>query len=214
MKKFFSAIVLMFCVSFMAYAEPSQPLEQPATESETLEQTDVFIPDEYMYQDFYADQSNERLFVEYNISLYSNYEIEITDMEDIDTSQLNTDGRMSLSIGTETDSFRFAVSPAFQTVENAELGSIDLSLDFFPKRERLSPFIGIQFGFNWIDVEDSDISETAFGYGIHAGMIYDIADNLFFKVSFGYDTVEFDIDDDLSLELSGFNLSTGFGFRF
>ena len=214
MKKYLLSCLLIFALPCTAMAEEAQSQENETTQIEAEE--NVIVPDEYMYPELYINPTNEQLFIEYNIALYSNAEVEITDMDDIDITQLNSDGRMSLSVGIETESVRFAVSPSFQTEENVELGSIDLSLDFMPKRDRISPFLGIHVGFNWIDVEDYDISETAMGYGMHAGILYDIADNLFFKLALGFSVVEFELDDydDTNIEISGFNITTGFGFRF
>lgn len=214
MKNVLISFLLVFGLTSAAIAETDKSQENKTEQIETEEI--VVAPDEYMYPEIYLEPIQEQLFVEYNISLYSNTEIEITDMDDIDMTQLNSDGRMALSVGVETESVRFAISPSFQTEENVELGSIDLSLSFMPQRDRLTPFLGFHIGFNWIDADDYDLSETAVGYGMHAGILYDIADNLFFKLALGYSVVEFELDDyaDANIEISGFNITTGFGFRF
>ena len=214
MKNIFLSFLFIFGLTSGAIAETSQIQENENTQTEIDE--NVIATDEYVYTELYMEPETEQLFVEYNISLYSNAEIDITDMDDIDMTQLNSDGRMSLSVGVETESVRFAISPSFQTEENIESGSIDLSLSFMPKRDRLTPFLGFHVGFNWMDADDYDLSETAIGYGMHAGILYDIADNLFFKLALGYSVVEFELDDytDANIEISGFNITTGFGFRF
>lgn len=214
MKNVLISFLLVFGLTSTAIAETTQ---SQGNESEQIETEEIAVaPDEYMYPEFYSEPTQEQLFVEYSISLYSNTEIEITDMDDIDMTQLNSDGRMNLSVGIETESVRFAISPCFQTVENVELGSVDFSLSFMPQRNRMTPFLGFHVGFNWVDADDYDLSKTALGYGMHAGILYDIADNLFFKLALGYNVVEFELDEytDTNIEISGFNISTGFGFRF
>lgn len=214
MKNVLISFLLVFGLTSAAIAETDKSQENKTEQIETEEI--VVAPDEYMYPEIYPEPIQEQLFVEYNISLYSNMEIEITDMDDIDMTQLNSDGRMALSVGVETESVRFAISPSFQTEENVELGSIDLSFSFMPQRDQLTPFLGFHIGFNWIDADDYGLSDTAVGYGMHAGILYDIADNLFFKLALGYSVVEFELDDyaDANIEISGFNITTGFGFRF
>lgn len=200
-------ILLAICIfPVMSYADTETVTEETTPVPQTVEQ-EIWEPE-------YEIVSRSNFFLDYNIDLYSNSEIEISGMDDIDAVQLNASGKISLALGVEGDGFRIAFAPSYQSEENIELGSVGLELDFLPREpDVVNPYIGVKASYNWLEAVDYDIAERAFGFGITGGFIYNIADALYLKTAITYSVVEFEIEDE-TIEMSGFSLITGFGFRF
>lgn len=163
---------------------------------------------------------NTRFFIEYGASVFSSTgtkeKLDGETLSDVDTTSVNTG--TSLSIGADFDGIQLAFTPSYSDQESMSVTDLSLQL-FVPFMDtKLQPYISLSAGIGFISIDSLDVdNEIGFGYGIGAGVKYTFNDNMYVKVGLEYAGASFSVDVygyDADMDISGFGLTTGLGYRF
>lgn len=212
-------VLMLVLLPVISFAEENQTeSSDKIIDTETLTEQDS--KKDVQFQELYITnktQQKAKLFMEYHFNFFSSSEIDIEYMDEIKEIQLNSSIQNSLSFGIDFNYGRLSINPAYIDNNSDEnLFSLKLKFDYMAPIEiykKVRPYIGLAITTNHLNIEYLDINESAIGYEIGAGILYDISKNIFVNLGVSYSTVEFEIQD-VSAEFSDFTFNTGFGFRF
>ncbi len=226
MKKL-TAITLLALSPFACWAENADTQSDYTNKYQTI----------YEYNESYPykqnkpstkPQSGNRFFVEYYISLFSNYtteeelSLEGYGKYEVETDETKINQNGMFAIGLDFDGIQLAFAPAYHETETASSKSFELKLDAPIGDSQIKPYLSLGVGIGMLSADDLDIdNETGFTYGIGGGIMYEIDNNAFMKFGILYQSSNYDIDldgsgydDTYKIEASGFSLITSIGYKF
>lgn len=164
---------------------------------------------------------NPRFFVEYGVSLYSNsstdYEIEGEKVGEADASTFNGGGMAY--IGVDFDGVQIGFAPEYSDSDTEEILALNVRAVVPFMDNDIQPYVMAELGFASMEYNDGSIKfdDTAFAYGIGAGIKYNFNDNMNIKAGIEYQSMSFETNlngYEYSVDTSGFMLTTSIGYRF
>lgn len=164
---------------------------------------------------------NPRFFVEYGVSLYSNssaeYELDGDKLGEADTSAFNGGG--TIYVGVDFDGVQFGMAPEYSETETEELLGLSVRAVVPFMDGNIQPYVSAELGLANMEYNDGGIKfdDTAFAYGIGAGVKYSFNDNMNIKAGIEYQSISFETNVngyEYSVDTSGFALTTSIGYRF
>ncbi len=164
---------------------------------------------------------NPRFFVEYGISLYSNtsseYEIDGDKVGEADTSSFNGDG--TAYVGVDFDGVQIGLAPEYSETDVEKLLGLNVRAVVPFMDGNIQPYVSVELGFANMEYDDGGIKfdDTAFAYGIGAGVKYSFNDHMNLKAGIEYQSMNFETNVngfEYTVDTSGFALTTSIGYRF
>ena len=132
-------------------------------------------------------------------------------LEDNQNSGLNIDP-------TFVKSALFITNIDYLDQEDTSIFDLGLKLDIPFMDTKLQPYISLSAGIGFVSIDSLDVdNEIGLGYGIGAGVKYTFNDNMYVKIGLEYSGASFSVDVygyDADMDISGFGLTTGLGYRF
>lgn len=167
------------------------------------------------------DFDTPRFFVEYGVELYSNssseYKMDGKKIAESDLSTLN--GYGVLYVGADFDGVQIGFSPEYVDDDNKNIFALNMRAVVPFMTGNVQPYASVQFGIASLEYSDDVVSyeDTAFAYGIGAGVKYSFNDNVYIKGGIEYNIMKFDTDiydSNYEISTSDFLVVTSLGYRF
>lgn len=164
---------------------------------------------------------NPRFFVEYGVSLYSNSSNEIKfDGEkagEADMSEFNGGG--TAYIGVDFNGIQLGIAPEYAESDTEDLLGLNIRAVVPFMDGNIQPYVSAELGFANMEYNDGGIKfdDTAFAYGIGAGVKYSFNDNMNIKFGLEYQSMNFETDIEgfeYETDMSGFAFTSSIGYRF
>ncbi len=178
---------------------------------------------ESVYYQVTPAQSNSqpRLFVAINSDIYSALKYkesgDYIETYKEDTYTLNNSGSIGIGIDISDGIFQLSFNPGHQESEDVSVTIFDIKVDISLPTGDIRPYISLIGGLKTINIDDYDIEESTFGYGIGLGAKYYINDNMFTDLGLTYSKANFDVnvyEMDVEVDFTGISLHAGLGYRF